>query len=186
MSYIIWKVIAQKLPSPDARTEFSSAYGRELLSQVWPEAEEEAAAALSGRSVGIGPAPSISPEASSEPSRTETPEPLQTNSKEAALLYLIIGLLDRLEAQGYMCRYQVVWGEAPGTWPQDWMIREPRVVVTDRQLENEGHQEVSVGGGGGGSAVVGEQQLTFQARAFGVRAFGVGHCLATEPSMQAS
>ena len=42
-------------------------------------------------------------------------------ASEAAVVSLIVRLLDRLKAGGYCCSYQLVWGELPGGWPGNWM-----------------------------------------------------------------
>jgi hypothetical protein len=39
---------------------------------------------------------------------------------EAAAARAVQRLFDRLQSGGYVCGWQVVWGDQPGGWPPDW------------------------------------------------------------------
>ncbi len=41
------------------------------------------------------------------------------------MLTCLSSLLTRLSAAGYVCGHQLVWGEAPGSWPADWAKQAP-------------------------------------------------------------
>ena len=106
ISYILWKVIAQRLRGPAERSAFGAAYGRELLSQVWPEAEALAASlAVTGRAASSTIPPPLSPLAFFKSETLDRPPAsLPPNASNTTLLGLLAELLDKLESQGYMCR----------------------------------------------------------------------------------
>eukprot|EP00955_Chlamydomonas_euryale_P012820 138311-Chlamydomonas_euryale.AAC.2 len=99
--YILFKVAARRAQGAELRTRLNAMYGQQLLPRVWEGADAAAAAAAADGFSG--------------------------RASQAAVLSLITTLLDVLLNQGYMCGYQVVWGEAPGTWPGDWMLSQARI-----------------------------------------------------------
>ncbi|MEW5305544.1 MAG: hypothetical protein WDW36_008078 [Sanguina aurantia] len=100
--YCLWKVVSRYVISPEARTEFCSQAGADLLSRVWPEAGERCAAAKAD-----GPA------------------------SQAAVLQLVSELMGILNTGRYMSAWQLTWGEQPGSWPPDWFTASPGIVVGD-------------------------------------------------------
>lgn len=50
---------------------------------------------------------------------TRTPAPAGAVSEGAAAA-AVSRLLDRLQAGGFICAWQVVWADQPGGWPPDW------------------------------------------------------------------
>ncbi len=54
-----------------------------------------------------------------------TPSP---STPAAAVLRAVSPFLDTLQRGGYLCAWQLVLGEHPGSWPADWMLSEPQVV----------------------------------------------------------
>ncbi|KAG1667070.1 hypothetical protein FOA52_000433, partial [Chlamydomonas sp. UWO 241] len=99
--YVLWKVAARHAVGADARTALCSAFGRQLLPRVWAGAD---AAAVATARAGPG-----------------------GRASQAATLGLLTTLLDALKEGGYICSYQVVWGEAPGAWPGDWFVSQDRI-----------------------------------------------------------
>jgi hypothetical protein len=51
----------------------------------------------------------------------------------ALLLQATRDLLSQLQAGGYLCGYQVVWGSLPGGWPGDWASSQPQLLGPDQQ-----------------------------------------------------
>ncbi|KAJ9506685.1 hypothetical protein QJQ45_025448 [Haematococcus lacustris] len=100
VNYCAWKVAARQLRTPSARSEFSQRVAQELLAALWPQGRAVAQAAAQASSV---------PGAASE----------------QAVVQLVTTLLEVLQSGNYLCRYQLVWGEHPGGWPQDWMVSQP-------------------------------------------------------------
>ena len=122
VSYVGWKAAARFLPAgaPAARSRGCARAGALLLPAVAPGAAEalRARAESSGGGNGGGGGGVAS---------------------EADVLNAVAAFLERLKAVGYVCAWQLVWGEQPGGWPADWYASQPGVVGE------------SIGGGGGGS-----------------------------------
>ncbi|GFH08185.1 uncharacterized protein HaLaN_03106 [Haematococcus lacustris] len=100
VNYCAWKVAARQLRTPSARAEFSQRVAQELLATLWPQGRAVAQAAAQASSV-----PGV--------------------ASEQAVVQLVTTLLEVLQSGNYLCRYQLVWGEHPGGWPQDWMVSQP-------------------------------------------------------------
>ncbi|KAL6760300.1 hypothetical protein V8C86DRAFT_2556694 [Haematococcus lacustris] len=100
VNYCAWKVAARQLRTPSARSEFSKRVAQELLAALWPQGRAVAQAAAQASSV-----PGL--------------------ASEQAVVQLVTTLLEVLQSGNYLCRYQLVWGEHPGGWPQDWMVSQP-------------------------------------------------------------
>lgn len=58
-----------------------------------------------------------------------TPSP--STPAAAIVLRAVSPFLDALQRGGYLCAWQLVLGEQPGSWPADWMLSEPQVVDSD-------------------------------------------------------
>ncbi|EFJ42924.1 hypothetical protein VOLCADRAFT_107019 [Volvox carteri f. nagariensis] len=80
---------------------------------------------------------------------------------DAAVLVrsVVLPFLELLLAGGYICRYQLVLGSHPGSWPQDWMVSQPTVMELDgavatgdeEEAEQPWQQQQQQQGGGGGT-----------------------------------
>lgn len=98
------------------RTAFGQAYGQELLSAVWPEAGAEAASAAEGEASLPRELPvettTSTPEAGAlmRVSSASVPVVRRGRANEIALLGLVVKLLDKLQGQGYICRWVGCWG----------------------------------------------------------------------------
>ena len=103
------QVASRRLPTAELRSAFAQAYGRELLSVVWPEAETEAATAGGAALLPAGETSYVPESTTSEAgplrgSPSSSPVGLRRAS-ESAVLGLVVQLLDKLQAQGYVCRW---------------------------------------------------------------------------------
>lgn len=99
-SYILWKVVARHLTTPEQRTQFCSTVGRVLLDDLGSSQQQQLAQAA---------------------------EQAGGKAPVATLVTCMQQLLQQLKSDGYICAYQLVWGTAPGTWPADWATQ-PDVV----------------------------------------------------------
>ncbi|GAX78310.1 hypothetical protein CEUSTIGMA_g5752.t1 [Chlamydomonas eustigma] len=155
VSYILWKVAARKLPSTELRTQFGLEYGRQLLKLVWDNAADQIQLQLAEtpRSRSRDATSDLGSTASSmrQPASSGIKQDGRQILPASRLISVVQQLLERLQSQGYMCGYQIVWGEVPGTWPEDWMKSQPRVVVAE-QLMDGNASELDEAGNGAGSA----------------------------------
>jgi hypothetical protein len=69
------------------------------------------------------------------PSATQMPHPFHPRhalssgaASEAAVAAAIQSLLKNLQAAGFVCGWQLVWGELQGGWPPDWYVQSPGLV----------------------------------------------------------
>ncbi|KAF6256925.1 hypothetical protein COO60DRAFT_59654 [Scenedesmus sp. NREL 46B-D3] len=100
-SYVLWKVVARHLPTPQQRTAFCAAVGAVLLQQLAPEALTSLGTAAAAADRRRAPA--------------------------AALIASAQQLLDLLQRRGYICGWQLVLGSLPGGWPADWSVSEQQL-----------------------------------------------------------
>ncbi|KAF5837526.1 hypothetical protein DUNSADRAFT_4219 [Dunaliella salina] len=91
VSYISWKVVAAHVQSPDAQAELCRKFARSFLAGLWPNAMVQNRGAA------------------------------DEQATELQVYGALSRLLEILQENGYLCRYQIIWDEQPGTWPQDWM-----------------------------------------------------------------
>uniref|UniRef100_A0A383VZF7 Uncharacterized protein n=1 Tax=Tetradesmus obliquus TaxID=3088 RepID=A0A383VZF7_TETOB len=120
VSYVLWKVVARHLPTPQQRTAFCAAAGGVLLQQLAPEllTSLKEAAAASGEGGGKAPA--------------------------AAVIKAVQQLLNLLQQRGYICGWQLVLGSLPGGWPADWSVAEQQLVGLE-DLQQQQQQQLPPG-----------------------------------------
>jgi len=95
VSYISWKVVAAHVKAPEAQAELCRTFAGSFLAGLWPDALAQIKAQNKGGA--------------------------DVQATELQVYGAINRLLEILQKNGYLCRYQIIWDEQPGTWPQDWM-----------------------------------------------------------------
>ncbi|GIL72863.1 hypothetical protein Vretifemale_3159 [Volvox reticuliferus] len=110
IQYCLWKVVYRHITAQQDREAFARAAAVELLTNLSTMSEQ------SGQTGGFEAA-------------ARTPE--------AVTCAAVLPFLEVLRTGGYICRYQLVLGSHPGTWPRDWMISQPAVVYADAGVAGE-------------------------------------------------
>ncbi|GLI68937.1 hypothetical protein VaNZ11_013366 [Volvox africanus] len=104
IQYCLWKVVYRHISTQQDREAFARAVGAEFLANL-----------------------------GSMPEQWEQTGGFQADARtpEAVICAAVLPFLEVLRAGGYICRYQLVLGSHPGTWPQDWMTSQPAVMYAD-------------------------------------------------------
>ena len=87
---------------------------------------------------------------------------------DAVVRSAVLPFLELLLASGYICRYQVVLGSHPGSWPQDWMLSQPVLLEAYMDAEVAGPQQADPSAPGlpvvGPLAAPAEEDFLFQVK----------------------
>ncbi|KAG2499349.1 hypothetical protein HYH03_002924 [Edaphochlamys debaryana] len=113
LQYTLWKVLYRHVTDPAQREAAARSAAGHLLGYL--SALPRASGALA--------------ELVGDPARVAAPAPAAPLlPPREAVLRAVLPLLQTLQQAGYLCDYQVVLGEHPGTWPQDWMLSQPTIL----------------------------------------------------------
>ncbi|GLC35826.1 hypothetical protein PLESTB_000498300 [Pleodorina starrii] len=143
IGYCLWKVVYRHIAAPQDREAFARAVAAEFLAReglLGPQDVEP-----EPRAAAVAAAAAASP--------------------EAAVRDVVLPFLELLRAGGYICRYQLVLGSHPGTWPQDWMVSQPTVLTradADVEEDGEGDGAAGVDSSAGSGSRAGAGEFLFQ------------------------